>query len=108
MISFAIAADGSLSDRRLFVRLTALGEDSGAYPDGLKLGPDGNLYVGQYSSGRILVVAADGSLVTSHDTGTAAAPNLAFSADGATLVATVVDNLAGPPYEGRVVALPLE
>lgn len=108
VISFAVAADGTLSDRRLFVRMTALGEDAAAYPDGLKLGPNGNFYIGQYSSGRIVEVAADGTAVRVHDTGATAAPNLAFSPDGRTIYATVVDNTAGAPYEGRVLALPAE
>ena len=56
-------ADGSPADRRLFVRLTTLEEPADACPDGIKLGPDGNLYIGQYSAGRIIVVTADGKLV---------------------------------------------
>jgi sugar lactone lactonase YvrE len=107
VISFAVGDDGSLGDRRLFVRLTALGEEAGAYPDGIRLGPNGNFFVGQYSSGRILEVAPDGTLVAAHDTGATAAPNMTFSADGKTLYAMVVDNTAGAPYEGRVLALPL-
>ena len=56
VISFAVADDGTLSDRRLFVRLGVVDEVSGigAYPDGIKLGPDGNFYIGQYSKGRIV------------------------------------------------------
>ncbi|HTN95387.1 MAG TPA: SMP-30/gluconolactonase/LRE family protein, partial [Nordella sp.] len=60
VISFTVDADGKLSDRRLFVRLYALGEPADAYPDGIKLGPDGNFYVGEYSAGNILVVTPDG------------------------------------------------
>jgi gluconolactonase len=56
VIQFKIADDGSLSDRRLYLRLYELGEPAAAYPDGIKLGPDGNLYIGEYSAGRILVV----------------------------------------------------
>jgi len=108
VISFAVAADGSLSDRRLFVRLTALGEGPGAYPDGLKAAPGGGFFIGQYSSGRILQVAADGSLLATHDSGATAAPNMVLSADGATLFVMAVDNTAGPPYEGRVLAMPLD
>ena len=47
MITFAVQEDGSLAERQLFVRLTALGEPVDAYPDGIKLGADGNLYIGQ-------------------------------------------------------------
>lgn len=108
VISFAVAPDGSLSDRRLFVRLFALDEGSGAgaYPDGMEWGPDGNLWIGQYSSGRILVVAPDGALVRVVEVPAAAAPNLTFSQDGATLYVTAVDQTDAAPYAGRVLAMP--
>lgn len=107
VISFAIGDDGALSDRRLFVRLTALGEPVDAYPDGIKLGPDGNLWIGQYSAGRILVVKPDGSLAGHHDVPSAAAPNLAFSPDGKTLYVTAVDDKNNAPYLGTVYAVAL-
>lgn len=108
VISFAVDADGKLSDRRLFVRLYALGEPADAYPDGIKLGPDGNFYVGEYSAGNILVVAPDGKLVTKYTVPSAASPNLTFSADGKTMYVMAVDNKAGAPYEGKVYAVKLK
>jgi sugar lactone lactonase YvrE len=108
VITFAIGAGGELTDRRLFVRLTALDEPVGAYPDGIKVGPDGNLYVGQYSAGRILVVTPAGELVRKIEVPSAAAPNLAFSADGKTIYVTAVDDTANAPYKGKVYAVPNE
>lgn len=110
VISFAVGADGALSDRRLFARLAVADPDSGigAYPDGIEWGPDGNLWVGQYSSGRIVTLDPQGALVAVHDTGAAAAPNLAFAPDGATLFVTAVDQTDGPPYAGRLLSIPLE
>jgi gluconolactonase len=108
VISFAVAEDGTLSDRRLFVRLTGLGEAEGAYPDGIKQGPNGNFFIGQYSSGRIVEVAPDASLVAVHEVPSKAAPNIAFSADGKTMYVTAVDNTGGAPYEGKVYAVALE
>lgn len=108
VISFAVAADGGLSDRRLFVRLYALGEPPDAYPDGIKLGPDGNFYVGEYSAGNILVVTPDGKLATKYTVPSAASPNLTFSADGKTMYVMAVDNKAGAPYEGKVYAVTLK
>lgn len=110
VISFAVAADDTLSDRRLFARLAVADPASGAgaYPDGIKWGPDGNLWVGQYSSGRIVVLAPDGSLVAAHGTGAAAAPNLAFSRDGRTAYVAAVDDTSGAPYPGRLLAMPVE
>jgi sugar lactone lactonase YvrE len=105
VITFAVGPDGTLSDRRLFVRLTALDEPVGAYPDGIKLGPDGNLYVGQYSAGRVLVVTPAGELVRKIEVPSAAAPNLAFGPDGKTIYVTAVDDTANAPYKGKVYAV---
>ncbi|MDB5522401.1 MAG: hypothetical protein JWM58_164 [Rhizobium sp.] len=108
VISFAVAADGSLSDRRLFVRLYQLGEAPNVYPDGIKLGPNGNFYIGEYSSGTILEVAADGTLKNKYTVPSPAAPNLAFSDDGKTMYVTAIDNKNGAPYEGKVYSMPVK
>jgi gluconolactonase len=110
VISFAVAPDGSLSDRRLFVRVAMVDEGSGAgaYPDGIKLGPDGNLWIGQYSSGRIVVVTPAAELVRVVEVPSPAAPNLAFSPDGKAIYVMAVDNLAGPPYQGTVYKVDLD
>jgi gluconolactonase len=105
VITFAVGADGRLDDRRLFVRLTALGEPADAYPDGIKLGPDGHLYIGQYSAGRILVVTTDGELVRKLEVPSPAAPNLTFSPDGRTVYVTAVDDKDNAPYRGKVYAI---
>jgi sugar lactone lactonase YvrE len=105
VITFAVGVDGSLFDRRLFVRLSALGEPVDAYPDGIKLGPDGNLYIGQYSAGRIVVVTPAGELVRKLEVPSPAAPNLAFGPDGKTIYVMAVDDPANPPYHGKVYAI---
>ena len=107
VVSFAVAADFKLSDRRLFARLYQLGEAPTVYPDGIKLGPNGNFFVGEYSAGRIVELAPDGTKVTVHEVAATATPNMAFSADGKTMYVMAVDNTAGAPYEGRVLAVPL-
>lgn len=107
IISFAIAPDGSLHDRRLFARMSELGEAASAYPDGIKLGPDGNFYIGAYSSGRIAVADGSGKALWVIAVPSPAAPNLAFSADGRTIFVTAVDEPATAPYRGTVYALPL-
>lgn len=106
--SFAIGADGSLSDRQSFVHLYQKGEDPGVFPDGIKVGPNGNFFIGLNSAPEVLEVAPDGSAVVArHTFASAGAPNMAFSADGKTMFVMAVDNEAGPPYEGRVLAVPL-
>jgi gluconolactonase len=110
VISFAVAPDGSLSDRRLFARIyqADAASGAGAYPDGLKWGPDGNLWVGQYSMGRIVVLAPDGSFVKAYDLPSPATPNFAFSGDGTHLYVMAVDDTANAPYTGKVYDLPLD
>lgn len=107
-ISFAIATDGSLSDRRLFMRYYQLGEPADVYPDGIKVGPNGNFFIGEYSAGAILEVAPDGKLKNKYTVPSAASPNITFSDDGKTLYVMAVDNKNGAPYEGKVYALPLK
>jgi sugar lactone lactonase YvrE len=108
VISFTVNADGSLSDRRMFVRLSDLDEPADALPDGIKLGPDGNLYIGLYSAGRIIVVDNDGKLIRKIAVPSATAPNLTFSEDGKTLFVMAVDDTANPPYKGKVYSLALD
>ena len=108
VIRFTLNADGSLSDRRLFVRLSDLEEPADALPDGIKLGPDGNFYIGLYSAGRIVVVDAEGKLVRKIEVPSATAPNLAFSEDGKSIFVMAVDDLTNPPYKGKVYQVDLE
>ncbi len=107
-ISFAIGSDGGLSDRRLFIRLYQLGEPADAYPDGIKLGPTGNFFIGEYSTGTILEVMPDGKLKNKYAVPSAASPNMTFSDDGKSMYVMAVDNKNGAPYEGKVYALPLK
>ncbi len=104
VISFAVGEDGALSDRRLFVRLTDLGEAPGAYPDGLKLGEDGTLHIGLFSAGRVLSVSPEGALVGTLEVPSPSAPNLAIAPDG-TVYVMAVDDPATPPYPGKVYAV---
>ncbi len=105
IISFKIEADGSLSDRRLFLRMGEIDEAWSAYPDGVKLGPDGNFYIGEFSAGRIAVVDPLGKPLRVIEVPSLAAPNLAFSEDGETIFVTAVDEPATAPYRGTVYAL---
>ena len=89
MISFAVAARRlRFPTASLFVRVGIVDEASGSerrYPDGIKLGPDGNFYIGQYSKGRIVVVDKDGKFVKAIDVPSPTRSQLAFSPDGKTL-----------------------
>ncbi len=107
VISFATSEVGMLGDRRLFVRLYQMGEALDVYPDGLKLGPNGNFYIGEYSSGAILEVSPEGKLINKYEFNAVAAPNMTFSKDGKTMYVMAVDSFDAP-YEGKVHAVPVK
>ena len=109
VIRFAVAEDGGLSDRRLFVRLNEIDPElaPGAYPDGIKRDKSGNLYIGQYSSGQILVVSTEGKLLRTIQVPSAAAPNLAFSPDEDKAYIAAVDDVSAAPWPGKIYEVPL-
>lgn len=108
IICFSVAPDGSLSDRRLFVRVGQVDPESGpyAYPDGIKLDSKGNLYIGQYSKGRIVVVSSEKKLLRTLTVPSPAAPNLTFSPDESVVYVMAVDDQSDAPYWGKVYAVP--
>lgn len=108
VIQFAVGEDGSLSDRRLFVRVATVDPTSGisAYPDGLKVDSAGNVYIGQYSMGRIVVVTPEGELLKTIEVPSATAPNLTFNADESKIFVMAVDDTDHAPYMGKVYEVP--
>ena len=108
VIQFNVQQDGSLAGRRLFVRVGQVDPDSGcyAYPDGLKMDSKDNLYIGQYSKGRIVVVSPDRKLVKTIEVPSPAAPNLTFGPDEAVVYIMAVDDQENAPYWGKVYEVP--
>ena len=108
ILSFPINADGTLGPRSVWARLRDLapptpGEDAYNGPDGLKLGPDGNYYIAQNGSGRVLVVDDEKKLVRIITVPTPYVTNVNFGADGArTLYITGVFDPWKAPYPGAV------
>lgn len=110
IISFELGSgdrlDAKLTDRRLVVRLDKFDPEGGidAYPDGIKFGPDGNLWVGEYSKGRVVVFSADGKkfLHGYNIPGEQACTNIAFSPNGKSVVATCVDDTVNEPWPGTI------
>ncbi len=108
ILSFSIGSDGRLGPRSVWARLRDLApatpsEDAYNGPDGLKLGPDGNYYIAQNGSGRVLVVGEDKKLVRSIEVPTPFVTNLAFGAAGTgdVFVTGVFDEWKAP-YPGAV------
>jgi sugar lactone lactonase YvrE len=108
ILSFPVAADGKLGPRTVWARLQDLAaptphEDAYNGPDGLKLGPDGNYYIAQNGSGRVLVVGEDRKLVRTIDVPTPYVTNMAFGPNGAdTVFVTGAFEQWKPPFPGAV------
>jgi len=108
ILSFPIAPDGTLGPRTVWARLQDLApptpnEDAYNGPDGLKLGPDGNYYIAQNGSGRVLVVSEDKKLVRTIDVPTPYVTNMAFGPNGAdTVFVTGAFDQWKPPFPGAV------
>ena len=108
VIQFKVQQDGSLSDRKLFVRIGQVDPESGsyAYPDGLKMDKNGNLYIGLLSKGRIVVVAPNRKLAKTIDIPSPGAPNLNFGPDEDLIYIMAVDDQNNAPYWGKVYEVP--
>ena len=108
ILEFPVNSDGSLGPRRVWARLDDLiapTPHADAYngPDGLKLGPDGNYYIAQNGSGRVLVVDARKRLVRAIRVPTPFVTNVAFGANGADeLFITGTFDQWKAPYRGVV------
>ncbi len=112
ILSFQVLPHDKLGARTVWARLQDLaaptpGEGPYNGPDGVKLGPDGNYYIAQNGSGRVLVVTGDKKLVRIISVPTRNVTNIAFgpaSSSGAkfTVFITGVFNQWKPPYFGAV------
>jgi gluconolactonase len=108
ILSFPITSSGSLGPRVVWARLQDLApptahEDAFNGPDGLKLGPDGNYYIAQNGSGRVLVVSEEKKLVRIITVPTPYVTNMGFGPDGAhTLYITGAFDPWKPPFLGAV------
>jgi gluconolactonase len=108
ILSFPIQTNGTLGPRVVWARLQDLApptphEDAYNGPDGLKLGADGNYYVAQNGSGRVLVVNEEKKLLRTIDVPTPYVTNVAFGPGGAdTLYITGAFEQWKAPFPGVV------
>jgi len=108
LLSFPIGADGTLGARTVWARMQDLAPPTphaDAYngPDGLKLGPDGNYYIAQNGSGRVLVVNEAGKLVQAISVPTPYVTNVAFDPrDRNVVFVTGAFEQWQPPFPGAV------
>ena len=106
VLDFPIGADGRLGPRTVWARLQDLApptphEDAYNGPDGLKLGSDGNYYIAQNGSSRVLVVSEDKKLVRTLEVPTPYVTNIGFGPGGAVFVTGAFEQWK-PPYPGAV------
>jgi gluconolactonase len=108
VLRFEIRRNGSLGPAVTFARVsdavrsdrydTPYGE---AGPDGLEIGPNGELYVAVYGEGRVLRFARDGAYRGAIELPTRYATNITFLPDGRAATTGAFDNVA-PPFPGEV------
>jgi gluconolactonase len=107
VLSFPVNADGSLGPRTVWARLQDLApptpnEDAYNGPDGLKLGPDGNYYIAQNGSGRVLVVNDGKKLIRTITVPTRYVTNIAFGTPRDAVFITGVFEQWKAPFAGVV------
>jgi gluconolactonase len=93
LMTFPIASDGTLGDRRPFVDLAATLEGDGAgrrTPDGVRMDHNGNLFVGLFDGGGFVVLDPIGRLLEMVHVPGAHHANLAISPDGKSVYTTAV------------------
>lgn len=110
VLAFDVAADRSLSGRRIHADLTALAplpmRDPWTGPDGLASARDGTLLIAHFGAARLLLLDAAGALASTIDLPLRYPTNIALDAAEKTLYATAFsDNL--PPYCGAILSLTL-
>lgn len=108
VLRFEIGADGSLGPPTTFVDLTTVSRPkryatpyAETGPDGLEIGPNGDLYVAVYGEGRVLRFATDGSYRGAIALPTRFATNISFAPDGSAVTTGSFNNV-DPPYAGEV------
>ncbi len=106
VLSFPIGPNDTLGPRTVWARLQDLApptpnEDAYNGPDGVKIGPDGNYYIAQNGSGRVLVVNEDRKLVRTITVATPYVTNIAFGPAGSVFVTGAFEQWK-PPYPGAV------
>jgi gluconolactonase len=108
ILSFPVESGGTLGARSVWARMQDLApptadEDGYNGPDGFKLGPDGNYYIAQNGSGRVLVVNDAKRLMRIITVPTPYVTNMNFGADGANaLYITGVFDPWKAPFPGAV------
>jgi gluconolactonase len=107
ILLFNVAADGSLSERREFLKLSEVLPGGRTYtPDGLRIDRHGNLFVGFWDGACFAVISPDGKLIKQVDLPAPHDPNLAITPDGSSVILTGVFDLPDNGSRGELYKVP--
>ncbi len=111
ILKFTIRADGSLSNRSNFALLNLLTKNKVKSwwigPDSMKIDSKGNMYVAQWSGGKILKLSPDGKLLHFFEIAAGnGTTNVAFGEGEKELYVTVVKDPNDSKARGSVVKIP--
>jgi gluconolactonase len=111
ILKFTINKDGTLSGRSNFALLNRLTPNKvdtwWIGPDSMKIDSKGNLYVAQWSGGKILKISPEGKLLHVFDIAAGdGTTNVAFGPGEKDLYVTVVKNPNDPQAKGSIVKIP--
>jgi gluconolactonase len=111
ILKFTIERDGTLRHRSNFALLNLLTpnrvESWSLGPDSMKIDGKGNLYVAQWTGGKILKISPDGKLLHQFDIAAGwGTTNIAFGPEEKSLYVTVVEDTDDPQARGSVVKIP--
>jgi gluconolactonase len=111
ILKFTVNGDGRLSHRSNFALLNLLTPSKvqswGLGPDSMKIDGKGNIYVAQWSGGKVLKISPDGKLVHKFDIAAGdGTTNIAFGPGGKDLYVTVAKDPNDPQARGSIVKIP--
>jgi gluconolactonase len=111
ILKFTINSDGSLSGRSNFVLLNLLTPNKvdswWLGPDSMKIDRSGNIYVAQWSGGKVLKLSPDGKLLHLFEiVAGMGTTNVAFGDGEKELYVTVVKDPNDPQAKGSIVRIP--
>jgi gluconolactonase len=110
ILKFAINGDGTLSHRANFALLNLLTPNRvqswSLGPDSMKIDAKGNLYVAQWTGGKVLKLSPAGKLLHQFDIAAGfGTTNVAFGPGGRELYVTAVKNPDDPKALGSIVKI---
>ena len=110
VLKFSINKDGSLSKRSNFALLHLLVknkvESAWIGPDSMKIDSKGNIYVAQWTGGKVLKLSPEGKLLHVFDIAAGdGTTNVAFGEGGKDLYVTVVKDPNDPKAKGSIVKI---